>query len=140
MKQSNHQVVATIDASAEAAWEVIGAVSGVDNWFAPITACRVEGNKRYCSTEEGEFSEDILQVDHQNKLLQYSIPVQHMLPVENIQGQMKVQEAEGGKASIEWTWDFEVEQEQEADAKEALSMMGNMGIKGIEAHIHATVL
>ena len=136
MKNSNHKVALTIQASPEAAWDVIGAVNGVDNWLAPITACRVEGNKRFCSTEEGEFSEDILKVDHENRVLKYSIPAQHMIPVQNIIGEMRVVATDEGKATVEWTWNFEVEENNEAQAKETLTMVGSMGINGIEAYIN----
>ena len=139
MKSSHHKIALKIDATAASAWNVIGAVSGVDKWLAPITSCRVEGNKRYCTTEAGEFSEDILNVDHDQMLFQYAIPEQNMIPIQNIQGAMKVLPTGTAQAMIEWSWSFEVEEANEAEAKEALTMVGNMGIKGIEDHIHALV-
>ncbi len=135
MKRSNHKVEVTIGVTPASAWEVIGAVSGVDKWLGQITSCRVEGNKRYCGTEHGEFSEDILKIDHENKVLKYSIPQQHMIPVENIVGQFHVLEAEDNRATIEWSWNFDVTSDNEGKAKEMLSGIGNMGIKGIENYI-----
>lgn len=132
MKKSNHSIAMTIKVTPEAAWSVIGAVSGVNNWFAPITACRVDGDKRYCTTEAGEFSEDIIKVDHENREFHYGIPVQNMVPVQNIIGLMKVTEAENGNATINWTWEFDVEEANEATAKESLNMAGTVGIQGIE--------
>lgn len=137
MKSSNHKISVTINTSAKEAWKIIGAVNGVDQWLAPITACRVEGDKRYCTTEQGEFSEDILKVDHENKTFKYAIPEQNMIPVANIIGQMTVLETADDKATIEWTWDYEVEEEKDEDAKSAFTMVGNMGIKGIEELILA---
>ena len=134
MKKSDHKISVTIDVTPSEVWQIIGAVSGVDKWLAPIQACRVEGDKRFCTTEEGEFSEDILKVDHQNRVLEYRIPSQNMLPVENIQGRMHVQDSQG-KATVEWAWEFEVEETNEASAKEMLSMVGSMGISGIESLI-----
>lgn len=133
MKKSNQKIALTIDVSPEAAWKVIGAVDGVDQWLGPIQACRVEGDKRYCTTEQGEFSEDILEVNHQKQELRYRIPQQHMIPVEQIEGLMKVSAADNGQATVIWSWDFEVEESREAEAKEMLSMVGNLGISGIEA-------
>ena len=135
MKNSNHKISLTIDSTVQDAWGIIGAVNGVDKWLDPITSCRVEGNKRYCSTEAGEFSEDILKVDHENKSFKYAIPVQNMIPVQNIIGEMKVLDAPGNKATIEWSWNFDVEATKEEAAKEAFTMVGNMGIKGIENYI-----
>ena len=132
MKSSNHKIEVTINTSAAAAWKIIGAVNGVDQWMAPITACRVEGDKRYCSTEQGEFSEDILKVDHENRIFKYAIPEQNMIPVENIVGEMTVLESADQKAIINWSWNYNVEEAKDEDAKSALTMVGNMGIKGIE--------
>ena len=137
MKKSNHKISITINTSTEAAWKVIGAVTGVDKWMAPITACRVEGDKRFCATEAGEFSEDILKIDHENRVFKYAIPEQNMVPVQNIVGEMAVLDASPGKATIEWSWDFDVEEVKEEEAKSAFTMAGNMGIKGIEELILA---
>lgn len=134
MKKSNHKVSQTIDVSPSAAWQIIGAVEGVDKWLMPIQACRVEGGKRYCTTEKGEFAEDILKIDHENYIFKYRIPSQNMMPIENILGQMSVNSA-GGKAVVEWAWEFDVEEATEATAKEMLTMIGNMGIEGIESLI-----
>ena len=91
MKRSEKKVKRVLDISADQAWDIIGAVSGVDKWFSEvITSCRVEGNKRYCSTADGAFEEDILTVDHEKKVFEYGIPQQHLLPVSNIVGRMTV--------------------------------------------------
>lgn len=135
MKTTDHKISKTLDVSAEAAWEVIGAVKGVDQWLGPITSCRVEGNKRYCGTEGGEFEEDILKLDHENRVFQYAIPAQHIVPVKNILGEMKVNPAANEQALVEWSWKFEVEEQDEAQARETFNMMGNMGLEGIENFI-----
>ncbi len=135
MKKSNHRIVKSIDVTPDQAWKIIGAVDGVDQWLAPITACRVEGNQRICNTAEGEFTEDILNVDHENRVLHYAIPKQHMIPVENIVGNMKV--ISGSNTKVEWSWEFDVEESKEAEAREILATVGNMGISGIEELIKA---
>lgn len=133
---SEQTVNQTINASPEAAWDVVGGVKDVDKWFAPmITSCRVEGNTRICGTPDGEFQESIDLVDHESRSFHYSIPEQHMMPVKNIAGTMKVTEAENGNANINWHWKFEVEEGKEAEAKEMLSDAGAMGITGIENYI-----
>ncbi|MDA0194518.1 MAG: SRPBCC family protein [Bacteroidetes bacterium] len=139
MKKSNHKVALTINVSPEAAWQVIGSGEGVDQWLAPITACRVEGDKRYCNTADGEFSEDILKIDNANRAFHYAIPKQHMIPVGYITGKMQVSDASEGKAAIEWSWEFDVEENKEAEAKEILTAVGTMGIQGIETLINQSV-
>ena len=138
MKRSNFKISQTIDVTPDEAWEIIGAVSGVDQWLGPIISCTVEGNKRVCGTEEGSFEEEILNVDHENKTLDYLIPQQHMMPVENIKGQMKVVNM-GGQANITWKWEYDVLEENEETAKGALQMVGGMGIAGIETLIKERV-
>ncbi|MFY0689208.1 MAG: SRPBCC family protein [Cyclobacteriaceae bacterium] len=139
MKRSNHKISSTIDATPAQAWEIIGAVSGVNNWLAPITDCRIEGDKRICTTEQGSFEEDIIKVDHDNQIFQYGIPTQNMIPVSDIKGEMKVLE-NNGKATIEWSWNYDVEASDEDEAKEHLTIIGNMGIQGIESLIKRTVV
>ena len=137
MKRSNHKVAVTIGVTPSSAWDVIGAVSGVDKWLDPITECRVEGSKRYCTTEHGQFSEDILKIDNENKVLKYSIPQQNMIPVENIVGQMQVLKADNNQTTVEWSWDYDVAEDEDSKAKEMLSGVGSMGIKGIENYINS---
>lgn len=135
MKNSSFEVSQIIDASPEQAWDIIGAVSGVEKWLGPITACRTEGDKRFCTTEGGTFEEDILNLDHHSRVLEYSIPKQHMIPVQNIVGKMVVTAATNGNAQVNWHWDFEVLEENEATAKSTFEMLGGMGISGIETLI-----
>lgn len=138
MKRSEQVVELTIDASPEAAWNVIGAVTGVEKWLgAMIKDSRLEGHKhRVCTFEGGEFVEDILKIDHENMEFKYGIPQQPMMPVENIIGTMQVKQGTNKQSVIRWHWAFDVANEtNEAQAKEMLAGAGNMGIKGIETLI-----
>lgn len=132
MKKSEQDISIEINASPDKAWEIIGAVDGVDKWFEPIQVCRVEGDKRYCTTAEGSFEENILKVDNENRELHYAIPEQNMIPVKNILGMMKVRKGNDNNAIIDWQWKFDVEENLEGQAKEMLAGAGQMGIKGIE--------
>ena len=140
MKNAEHSIQVAIDVTPAEAWGVIAAVKGVDQWLAPITACRVEGNQRICTTESGEFVEDILKVDSTNRVFEYGIPEQNMMPIRNIIGSMKVTETPEGKAQITWTWKYEVEAANDASAKEGLTMIGTMGITGIESLIKSSAV
>lgn len=137
MKKSSEMVVVEVKASAEKVWKIIGAVGGVDKWFAPvIQSCRVEGDKRICGTEAGDLVEDIKKVDHENRIFQYAIPTQNMIPVKNILGTMKVNSLDHGKASVEWSATFDVEEDKESQAKEMFRGAWTMGINGIEKLIN----
>lgn len=139
MKKSEQKVSVTINATPEKVWEVVGAVKGVDKWLAPIEACRLDGDKRYCTAEGKEFEEDILKVDHEKREFHYAIPKQHLIPVQNIFGIMKVRGSEDNQSVVDWQWTFDVEEDQEATAKEIFTGMGQMGIKGIEDYITSNI-
>lgn len=137
MKKSNEKVTVEVNAPAERVWKIIGAVGGVDKWFAPvIKTCRVDGDKRYCTTDAGPLNEDILEVNHQSKIFRYGIPEQNMIPVKNILGTMKVNDLGNGKSSVEWSATFDVEEDKEAQAKEMFRGAWTMGINGIEKLIN----
>ena len=70
--------------------------------------------------------------------LKYGIPIQNMIPVQNIVGHMQVHDNKG-KAKVDWTWEFDVEDDKEEEAREMLAMTGQMGIEGIENLIKSTV-
>ncbi|MEL6810861.1 MAG: SRPBCC family protein [Bacteroidota bacterium] len=139
MKQASHKVQVTINAHPESVWELISSGKDVDKWLAPITSCRVEGNKRYCGTAEGEFSEDILDVDHDTWTFSYAIPEQHLLPITNIKGAMNVKAIRPDISIVTWSWIYQVDEAHEIEAKEGLTMVGNMGIKGIEGFVNKPV-
>ncbi len=136
MKKSEQRVSIGIPSSATEVWRVISNLTGVEEWFGPmITGSRVEGNKRICSTDGGDFEEDILNVDHENKMFDYGIPQQHMMPVENIIGKIVVRDDAQGGAIVDWHWTFDVSEAQEQQVKEMLAHAGELGINGINTLI-----
>ncbi|MBC2845714.1 SRPBCC family protein [Winogradskyella flava] len=133
MKRSNHSVELQINANPDTVWEIVGSGKDVDKWLAPITSCRVDGNKRYCATADGSFEEDILDIDQVNKIFSYFIPKQHLLPVKDIEGKMQVKTIDEHTSAITWSWNYLVEETDDHQVREALNGLGQMGIKGIEA-------
>ncbi len=97
-----------LNAPANNVWENISKATGVNNWLPVITACHLDGNKRICTTEQGDMDETILKIDHDQKLFQYSIDKQPLLPIENIIGTMKVTEM-NGKTELSWNLDFTIQ-------------------------------
>lgn len=64
---------AILDASAAVVWDFIGRPGALHEWF-PITATRIEGDKRWITLPTGfVFEEDILLVDHDLRRFQYGI-------------------------------------------------------------------
>ncbi|SFO05836.1 Polyketide cyclase / dehydrase and lipid transport [Algoriphagus ornithinivorans] len=105
-------VTVTLPIPMDKAWEVIGAVGGVDTWSPIIKSCRIEstregGLKRYCSAEQGELIEKILLLDHQNHVLSYAITEQPILPVSSLVSSIEVS-GDDFQAVIKTTSTFEV--------------------------------
>jgi len=132
MKRMTHQVELDVNANSKALWKIIGSGEGVDKWLPVITSCRVEGNKRYCATAEGSFEEDILESNDETMTFRYLIPKQHLMPVENIEGTMKVTPINNERANIRWGWSFDIEESNFEAVQGGLNQLGEMGIKGIE--------
>jgi hypothetical protein len=64
---------AILNTSAALVWEFIGRPGALHEWF-PITATRIEGDKRWITLPTGiVFEEDILLVDHDLRRFQYAI-------------------------------------------------------------------
>ena len=134
MIKSEQKVRIDIESPANEVWDIISALTGVENWLAPmITGSRLEGDKRVCSTENGEFQEDILEVNHATKTFRYNIPQQHLMPAENILGMMQVLEGTNGGSAVAWSWTFDVDKDNEEQVKGMLAHVGEAGIKGIDA-------
>ncbi|WNJ20343.1 SRPBCC family protein [Pontibacter sp. G13] len=137
MKQYSAEIRQTLDVSPEAAWSVIGAVGGVDKWFnGLIKSCRVENGQRFCETADGlPLEEDILEVNHEEKVFRYGIPTQEMLPIQNILASMKIEEGAAGKSDITWSGTFDAEPADAEQAKEAIQGLWVMGLNSLEAYI-----
>lgn len=133
MKRVSHQVEQQVQGPAERLWQLIRTGEKVDQWLPQvIKACRVEGTKRYCSTEDATFEEDILLSDDEHRIFRYSIPQQPLLPVEDIIGQMEVTATGKEQSVVRWSWEFDVDPQNEEMVKDQMSMLGQMGIAGLQ--------
>lgn len=101
--KTSHQLSSSVDK----VWECIKDGTGVDKWLPVITDCQLNGDgagaKRICTLEQGRMLETILKIDHENRIFQYAIDEQPLLPIENIIGTMQVKE--NGEGSV-LTWDL----------------------------------
>ena len=142
MKSSSVKVVRTIKAPAEAIWQTISAIGGVDQWLGMIETCHFEGTgagaKRVCTTADGmTINERIDAIDHENRVFRYTVPEPPM-PVKNLSGTMKVFDSDNGKeAQVVWSATFDVEESQEAEMRAMLESIYSEGISGLE-RLHAT--
>lgn len=138
MKTKEEKISKDLNVTAEQAWEVISAVSGVDKWFGSlIKTCQVIDGKRYCETRDGAaLEENILEVNDETRTFRFGIPKQDMLPVKNIIETMSVKENGSDKSTIEWSATFEAMDEHVDMAKEAFRNLWNMGLEELEQFIN----
>ncbi len=121
-----------LNANPEKVWTIISKASGVNEWLPIITSCSFEGNKRICTTEQGDLKETILIIDNANKIFQYAIDEQPLLPIHNVVGTMKVLTKNGGTELI-WNIDFDIEDESQFPmVAQAIKDMYQAGANGLE--------
>lgn len=120
------QTANKIDAPIEKVWAHIRTGEGVNTWLPIITTCRVEGNKRYCTTENGSLDETILKSDDQAKVFQYAIEKQDVFPVSDIKGTMRLEQISANETTLLWDVEFDIQDE-------AIFPEIKQGIEGIYA-------
>ena len=121
-----------LNAPANRVWENIRKATGVNTWLPVITACRLDGNKRICTTEQGDMEETILKIDNVQRLFQYSIDKQSLLPIKDVIGTMKVSD-KAGKTELTWNLDFSIQDETVLPVvTQAIQSMYEAGAKGLE--------
>ena len=92
-------------ASAEKAWSKVSDAGGVDKLVGMITACRLEGDTRYCTMADGsKVIERVIAIDETNQRLAYTI-TDGPIPLEYHSASMQVRDSDHG-ARLIWTWDF----------------------------------
>ncbi len=123
----------SIAAPASAIWNQLRTGENVDKWFPPITACRVEGNRRYCEAGEASLKETIESSDDETMTFVYSIQEQNLMPVSNIKGSMQVEPVDDGNCLRHWNVEFDVADEPTfAMVKQGTEEMYVAGATGLE--------
>jgi carbon monoxide dehydrogenase subunit G len=121
-----------VNAPIEKVWANISKATGVNEWLPVITACRLHGNKRVCSTEQGDMNETILKIDNDQKIFQYSIDEQPLLPIADIIGTMQVL-AQDNNTKLNWNLEFTLQDETMYETvKQAVEGMYAAGANGLE--------
>jgi uncharacterized protein YndB with AHSA1/START domain len=121
-----------INAPIEKVWANISKTTGVNEWLPVITACRLDGKKRVCTTEQGDMNETILKVDNDQKKFQYAIDKQPLLPITDVIGTMQVFEL-GKITKLNWILEFALQDETMFGmVNQAVEGMYAAGAKGLE--------
>lgn len=134
MKQLEEKVEIEIKVRPALAWKTIASVDGVDKWFSSvIKTCHVEGDRRYCEMVNGaKLEEQLLEINHENRVFRFAIPNQKILPVKNLSEAMKVREGQNGNSIIEWSAKFDSTPENAKIARESLRHLWISGLKEME--------
>jgi hypothetical protein len=94
-----------VNADAGEAWKRVADAGGVDKLVGMITACRLEGDRRYCTMADGsKVVERVISIDHPNMRLAYTI-TEGPIPLEYHSASMQVHGSDKGTRLV-WTWDF----------------------------------
>jgi uncharacterized protein YndB with AHSA1/START domain len=121
-----------INAPIEKVWANISKATGVNEWLPVITACRLDGNKRVCTTEQGDMNETILKIDNDQKIFQYAIDEQPLLPIAHIIGTMQVFEQDNN-TKLNWNLEFTLQNETMYETvKQVVEGMYAAGANGLE--------
>lgn len=126
-----------INAPIENVWVNISKATGVNTWLPVITSCHLEGQgegaKRVCRTEQGDMNETIVKIDHENKIFQYSIDKQPLLPIDNPIGTMELK-IQNGSTQLNWNLEFDIKDESLlSEVQRVIEGMYKVGAKGLES-------
>lgn len=129
-----------IAAPASAVWPHLRSGDGVDKWFAPITSCRVEGNRRYCEAGDAYLKETILETNDDTMTFRYRIDEQTMMPVTGIVGGMRLESTGPESCVLHWDVNFVPNEGVPVDMlREQTTELYAIGAKGLEETVLASV-
>jgi len=130
------RVVQKIKMKPQAAWKIISAVGGVQNWMPMIKDCRLEGRGagayRICTTANGVIKEVIDKIEHQERLFEYSIIEQSVMPFLNFKGTIRVVDMNGEFTEIQWKGVYNISECFEKQMKVQLQEMFEQAIQGLQ--------
>lgn len=124
-----------LSGNAQAVWDTLAAIGGVDEWLPIITSCRVDGEgdgaRRTCETADGSVLEErITGVDHDRRRLEYE--VYEGLPVTDYSGAFEIVD-DGDVQRLVWTVEAGGEPEALEQITAMLEQVVPMAFDGLEA-------
>lgn len=139
MKQYEEKIQLEIKVDPALAWKTIGSVGGVDKWFSSVVkTCQVDGDKRFCEMVNGtKLEEQLLEINHEDRVFRFGIPTQDILPVENLVEMMQVSAVQNGNSLVEWSAKFDSTPENAAIARESLRHLWTSGLKEMENYLQS---
>ncbi|MEO1264036.1 MAG: SRPBCC family protein [Bacteroidota bacterium] len=129
-------VAKNIQAPSGFIWETISLVGGVQHWMPGILDCRMEGRgegaHRLCKMEDGWLREIIESIDHINRIFEYSVHEQKILPFENFRGKIKIVDQPKNNCEIIWEGKFETFPPHPTGIKNIVRQYFIQGMSGME--------
>ena len=107
--KTSHQIESPI----QAVWSIIAQGDKVESWLPIISESTLgDGNRRYCSLQDGSRIEETILKSDINYTFLYAIDKQESFPIENAVGLIRL--AEGAQGGTELFWDLEFDVAEEA--------------------------
>lgn len=132
-----------LNVPAGAAWNVVRTGADMERWVPAITACRLEGSgpgaRRVCTIQGEDLVESIETVDEANRLFQYRIHEQTLMPVRSVLGTLHVTATGAAESEVLWFVSFDMDDEKAWPAvKAGIEGMYHAGLEGLEARARET--
>lgn len=143
MKQVS--VTQSIEASPEAAWNILKTGTNLQKWIPIIATCELDGNcagaKRVCTTPDGKvLKETILLIDNSNHIFKYRIDEQDVMPLNNYVGSVSVLHRKN-KTEINWSAEFDLIHEAAwPDVEKGLTDLFKLAIAGLDSLAQSQVV
>ncbi|MBL8913914.1 MAG: SRPBCC family protein [Archangium sp.] len=126
-----------INVAAEAAWHWVRRGDAMHRWAPFISACTLDGKgvgaKRVCIVQGHELYEVLETIDDEQRLFQYRIVKQAMLPLKDVLGTIRLTALSASECEVLWFLNCEATDEAAwPEVKKGIEAMYLMGIKGLE--------
>ena len=117
-------------------WEKISLVGGVQHWMPGVKDCRLEGRgigaHRLCQTDMGWIREVIENIEHNEKIFEYSVSGQGIYPFIRFNGRIQVFEKPDNYSAIRWEGKCVTKNENVNELSLMLKGLFEKGINGLE--------
>lgn len=127
-----------IPISAQTAWNIVRTGDRLNRWMPVVTSCRLEGSgvgaRRVCTINGQDLGESLETVDDANRLFQYRIHEQNLMPVRDALGTIHLTAIGPTETEVLWMMNFEMTDEKAWPAvQESMAGLYQAGITGLGA-------
>ncbi len=127
----------TINRPAPAVWSIIREFTGIEKYVPAIAQSSVDGEGvgafRTCVLQDGaQMQERIVELNDENRTLQYAVVDPSPLPMKNYVSTMKVQNKGNGTCELIWSCTYEPNGAPVEAIEGLLTQVYNSAVPGLE--------